>query len=194
MTTIIVDGSTKAVYSDTQATHKDGNGGVINHSKVTKMIPFTNQNGSSQLLFGCGNLSLINKVYELYSVGNYESVRSIKFSEYTGVDGTVVCVLSPFEADQIIRYIEITFTTKKNMFGRKHVDVNYQVNTISDNQYTIYGSGREYFAGAYDVCGSVMQSFKTTSKFDKKTNSVVECFSLLTNKFENGEEYEKANS
>lgn len=197
MTTIIIDGKTKAIYADSQVTQditRISSSGLQtacfrNYLEGQKIHKINNK----MYLVGCGDTDVIN-----LTIANSKDFKSLNLftpDKYTeDWEGTTLfSVILKGEVLQVTKYItkveEHTKYFKKTKLCKWEATCSY----ILEDRRIYAGSGSEYAEGAYHVCQDPVKSIVAASKGDLYTNNIVQQLNLETSEeiWHNKEQYEE---
>lgn len=189
MTTVIIDGKTKAIYTDTrqtQVTSRRGNfmlflfkvphinkcteyhliDDAVKCFYISKEVGYITSTGDTHLFNECVSLSKKNNEFSLPDVSyGYSPVTiiNVKLKDNGFLD---VVTYKP--------------KTNKRWFGEEYYwDNNWTM--ITEEGISFYGSGADYAEGAYRAGASPKEAIVAASKCDHYTNCNINIYDLTNN-------------
>lgn len=184
MTTVIIDGKTKAIYTDTRQTQTTSGGTYsflgfnLKHNKstqihliddgvkchyISKEVGYITSTGCVYLFNECVRLSKQHNEFTLPKLHNgYSSttILNVKLKD----NGYL----------EVIKYVP---KTQNGLFSSKHYWQNNWT-LLSDTGIQFYGSGSDYAQGAYCAGISPKDAIIAASKCDHYTNANVQIYNI----------------
>lgn len=173
MTTIIVCGSSRVVYTDSQGTNTPANTAAINYVS-TKKAGYLND---KSVVAGSGKLSLLNRVLSVRS-------KLCLPKYYSGETNTTIIHVTPRENGVIVNcyrpdYMSLSILDKL-VFSLGIGCTKYSVETfrVYDGQHYTLGSGCEYAKGILKCGKTPEETIKLVSQLDNYTDNNVVSYPL----------------
>lgn len=183
MTTIIIDGKTKAIYTDSRGTK-------TNKQEAYKTNIFANSTVQSKTI---NHLNVEKCYYINRSVGFIcatvdvplflECVRLSKLNgeftlpKMTKKNAANVIICNVKTKGDIIEVFEYKAQQKDRLFCTEYFfKLNEEI--MKENCTRFYGSGQDFARGAYELCYEPIQAIVATSRLDMYTDDTVKMYSL----------------
>lgn len=173
MTTIIIDGNTRSIYTDSRGTQTETTSVIgtneiqetLNYLTVLKCYTF-----ADGYICGTGDLGLLQSCIDLSA-----PIRSFTLPELNKKHDNT-CLMYVRLKGEVLEVTKYYIASKFGLFGIKKYWKNETI--IIKNEALFYGSGSSYAAGAYVVTKDPVKSIVAASQCDVYTDCDVRIYNF----------------